>query len=336
MTRKRLQYPFVLLLIAATACGRPTGPSEAAQDRFAILAPASASADLGLMFTEAGAAQWVQARGRTRGFQFYQQSLRNYCPTCGGNSLQGLVTSRLGGPFKWLSDQGIQVGVEAGSVKEHTCDGRELARVVMEDMAPVYSGGSHVTFIAMDEPFTAALPSPDGSASLARCGFDINRTVIEVKAFVDTVHLRYPAIRIGLIEPYPYFTVDNILTFVEALKNAGVKLPFFRIDFDLRHRRNTDSNASADLRRLRSVLSDQGIEFEAIVTGYDGKTDAGAVASAMALAYEVSAAIGRPHAVVFQDWSSDRLGGGSSAVNLPEGQVGSLTWLLNNGVEVFR
>jgi hypothetical protein len=333
MTLKRLQCLFILLI--AAACGRPTGPSEAAQDRFAILAPASASADLGLMFTEAGAAQWVNARSRTRGFQFYQQSLRNYCPTCGGNSLQGLVTSRLEGPFRWLSEQGIQIGVEAGAVKEHTCNGRELGRVVLEDMAPVYAAGSHVTFIAMDEPFTAGLPAQDTSP-LAKCEFDINRTVIEVKAFIDTVHTRYPAIRIGLIEPYPYFTVDHLITFIGALENAGVNLPFFRLDFDLRHRRNTDSNASADLKRLRSVLSSQGIEFEAIVTGYDGKTDAGAVASAMALAYEVSGAVGRPHAVVFQDWSADRLGGGSSAVNLPEGQVGSLTWLLNNGVEVFR
>ncbi len=287
------------------------------------------------MFTEAGAAQWVQARSKLRGFQFYQQSLRNFCPTCGGNSLERLLASRTGGPFAWLSAQGIQIGVEAGAVKEHTCDGRELARVVLEDMAPVYAVASHVTFIAMDEPFTAALAAQEPSP-LARCEFSINRAVIEIKAFIDTVHERYPAIRIGLIEPYPYFTMDSIITFIGALEDAGVHLPFFRIDFDLRHRRNTDSNATADLRRLRSVLAGKGIDFELIVTGYDGKTDAGAVASAMALAYEVSGAVGKPFAAVFQDWSADRLGVGSTAVNLPEGQVGSLTWLLNNGVDVFR
>lgn len=324
-----------VLLAASLACGRPTGPSPAAADRFAILAPASASADLNFMFTEAGASQWVQARGKLRGMQFYQQILRNYCPTCGGNSLQGLVTSRIEGPFRWLADQGIQIGVEAGAVKEHTCDGRELARVVMEDISPVYAAGSHVTFIAMDEPFTAALPAQEPSP-LSRCGFTIDRTVIEVKRFVDAVHERYPLIRIGLIEPYPYFTVDDIVTFVGALKNAGVTLPFFRLDFDMRHRRNSDSNASGDLKRLRSALNNERIDFEVIVTGYDGKTDASAVASAMALAYEVSGAVGKPHAVVFQDWSSDRLGGGTNAVNLPEVQVGSLTWLLNNGVDIFR
>jgi hypothetical protein len=287
------------------------------------------------MFTEAGAAQWAQARSKLRGLQFYQQSLRDFCATCGGNNLQRLTTARTEGPFAWLSAQGIQIGVEAGAVKEHTCDGRELGRVVLEDIAPVYTAGSNVTFIAMDEPFTAALPAQEDSP-LARCEFTINRTVIEIKAFVDTVHERYPAIRIGLIEPYPYFTMDNIITFIGALKDAGVQLPFFRIDFDLRQRRNTDSNATADLKRLRSVLSEQRIDFEVIVTGYDGKTDAGAVASAMALAYEVSGAVGRPFAAVFQDWSADRLGIGSTAVNLPETQVGSLTWLLNNGVEVFK
>jgi hypothetical protein len=160
--------------------------------------------------------------------------------------------------------------------------------------------------------------------------------VIQVKAFADTVHAVYPAIRIGLIEPYPYFTAEDLTTFVVALENAGVRLPFFRLDFDLRHRRNTDSNSNADLKRLRSFLAGRGIDFEFIVTGYDGKTDAGAVASAMALAYEVSGAVGQPHGVVFQDWSSDRSGAGSTAMNLPESQVGSLSWLVNNGVGVFR
>lgn len=331
---KRLWYPFVLLA-AATACSRVTGPSETAAERFTILAPASASADLGLMFTDAGADQWVQARSKLRALQFYQQNLRNSCPTCGGNTLGGLMASRTGGPFSWLAAQGIQIGVEAGAVKEHTCDGRELGRVVLEDMEPVYAAGGHVAFIAMDEPFTAALPAPEAS-SLARCEFSIDRTVIEVKAFADAVHARHPAIRIGLIEPYPYFPMDDIITFISALENAGVQLPFFRLDYDMRHRRNTDSNAPADLKKLRSALASRDIDFELIVTGYGGRTDAGAVASAMALAYEVSAAVGRPHAVAFQDWSADRFGGGSTAVNLPEAQVGSLTWLLNNGVEVFR
>ncbi|MEO6222163.1 MAG: hypothetical protein ABIP90_02860 [Vicinamibacterales bacterium] len=332
MTRS---FSLLVLVATAAACGRATSPSETVQARFAVLAPASGSADLGTMFTEAGAAQWAQARSKLRGVQFYQQSLRDFCPSCGGNSLGRLMASRVGGPFAWLSAQGIQVGVEAGAVKEHTCDGRELGRVALEDIGPVYSAGSHVTFIAMDEPFTAALPAQD-SSSLARCEFSIDRTVIEVKAFTDTVHQRYPAIRIGLIEPYPYFTADNIITFIGALQNAGVQLPFFRIDFDLRYRRNTDANATADLRRLHGFLNSRNIDFELIVTGYDGKTDSAAVASAMALAYEVNGAVGMPHAVVFQDWSSDRLGVGSAALNLPESQVGSLTWLVNNGVDVFR
>jgi len=325
----------LLVLVTVSACGRPTSPTASSADRFAILAPASASADLSRMFTDDGAAEWTEARSKARGFQFYQQILRQSCPSCGLNNLDRLAQSRPEGPFAWLTGQGIQIGVEAGSVKEHTCDGRELGTVVLRDMAPIYAGGSHVTFIAMDEPFTAALPVSEASL-LARCNFSIDETVVQVKAFFDTVHAIYPAIRIGLIEPYPYFTVDEITTFIVALENAGVRLPFFRLDFDLRHRRNADSNSTGDLKRLRSFLTNRRIDFELIVTGYDGKTDAGAVASAMALAYEVSGAVGQPHAVVFQDWSSDRLGVGSSAVNLPERQVGSLTWLVNNGLEVFR
>jgi len=321
-------------LIAVSACSRPTGPSESSSDRFAIMAPASGSADLA-MFTDSGAGDWAEARERLRGFQFYQQILRGFCPRCGPNNGASLLDARPEGAFAWLSRQGIQIGVEAGAVKEHTCDGRELGNVVLNDIRVVYGSGSHVTFIAMDEPFTAALPNRDG-AVLARCDFLIDQAVVQVKAFIDRVHSAHPAIRIGLIEPYPYFSVDDITLFIVALENVGVRLPFFRLDFDLRHRRNVDANASRDLKRLHGFLNDRGIDFELIVTGYDGRTDAGAVASAMALAYEVSSAVGTPHSVVFQDWSSDRQGVGSSAVNLPEHQVGSLAWLVNNGVTVFR
>lgn len=299
------------------------------------MAPASASLDLAAMFTESGAAEWAQARGRLRGFQFYQQVLRRFCQTCGPNNGARLVDARPGGAFAWLSDQDIQIGVEAGAVKEHTCDGRELGNVVINDMRVVYNSGSHVTYIAMDEPFTAALPYRAGGTR-AHCDFSVDQTVVEVKAFIDRVHSVYPLIRVGLIEPYPYFSVDDITLFIVGLENVDVRLPFFRLDFDLRHRRNVDANATNDLKRLRGFLDSRGIDFELIVTGYDGKTDAGAVASAMALAYEVSGAVGTPHSVVFQDWSVDRQGGGSSAVNLPEQQVGSLAWLVNNGVTVFR
>ncbi len=329
----------VLLLaavMAGAACGRPTSPGAALADRFAVLAPASASADLATMFTPEGRSQWVQARSRLRGFQFYQQSLRTSCPTCGPNNVTRLLDATPEGAFRWLTGEGLQVGVEAGAVKEHTCDGRALGQVFISDVAPIYATGGHVTFLAMDEPFTAALPVR-GLSPFGRCNFTIDQTVVQVRAFVDTVKAVYPDIRIGLIEPYPYFTVDEITTFIAVLaENVGLRLPFFRLDIDLRHRRNTDANASADLKRLRKFLADRGIEFEVIVTGYDGRTDAASVASAMALAYEVSGAIGKPSTVVFQDWSTDRLGLSSSAVNLPEQQVGALTWLMNNGVGVFR
>ena len=48
-------WVLIVLLAAAASCGRATGPTDPSDDRFAILAPASGSADLGLMFTEAGA-----------------------------------------------------------------------------------------------------------------------------------------------------------------------------------------------------------------------------------------------------------------------------------------
>ncbi len=336
--RVRSWIPAIVLVVltALGACGRPTSPGTPPVDRFAILAPASASADLATMFAPAREGEWAEARSRLRGFQFYQQSLRNDCRNCGGNAVWQLMAARPGGAFMFLQNLGIQIGIEAGAVKEHTCDGRELGRVVLRDIAAIYSSGAHVTYIAMDEPFTAALPVR-GESPFGRCNFDIDRTVVEVAAFIRTVRAVHPGIRFGLIEAYPYFTVDEITTFIQALEdNEQVGLSFFRLDFDVRHRLNTDANSRHDLRRLRDFLAGRGLEMELIVTGYDGRTDAPSVASAMALAYEVSGAIGRPHAVVFQDWSSDRFDLGTEAVNLPERQVGALTWLLNNGVGLFR
>jgi hypothetical protein len=328
--------PLVLAVMAGVSCGRPTGPGVPPVDRFAILAPASASTDLSTMFEPGAHAQWSQARSRLRAFQFYQQNLRSSCATCGANNLGRLLSAVPGGAFRYLTDHAIQIGVEAGSVKEHTCDGRQLAQVVIEDIAPIYHTGSHVTFIAMDEPFTAALPVR-GDSPFGRCNFSIDQTVVQVDAFMDTVRATYPDVRIGLIEPYPYFRVDEIMTFVRALEdNEQTGLEFFRLDYDVRHRYNVDANTRTDLLRLRDFLNERGIEFEVIVTGYDGRTDAASVASAMALAYEISGVVGRPHAVVFQDWSADRLGLSTTAVNLPEQQAGSLTWLVNNGLGVFR
>lgn len=329
-------FPLILAVMAGMSCGRPTGPGVPPADRFAILAPASASADLARMFEPGGHAQWSQARSRLRAFQFYQQSLRSTCVGCAGNSVDRLLSALPQGAFRYLEAHGIQIGVEAGAVKEHTCDGRELARVLIGDLSPIYATGAHATYVAMDEPFTAALPVR-GKSPFGRCNFSIDQTVLQVDAFIDTLRATYPDIRIGLIEPYPYFTVDEIMTFVRALEeNERVGLAFFRLDYDVRHRFNADSNSRNDLLRLRDFLASRGVEFEVIVTGYDGRTDAASVASAMALAYEVSGAVGRPHSVVFQDWSADRLGLGTSAVNLPEQQVGALTWLLNNSVGVFR
>ncbi len=326
----------VVTMFGGAACGRPTSPGVPPADRFAILAPASASVDLATMFEPGGQAQWSQARSRLRGFQFYQQSLRPYCPTCGPNTVSRLLSAVPSGAFRFLKDEGIQIGVEAGSVKEHTCDGRKLARVLVEDIAPVYASGAHVTYVAMDEPFTAALPVR-GTSPFGRCNMSVDDTVMQVAAFMRGLHGTYPGIRIGLIEPYPYFTMDEIMTFIRALEdNERVGLAFFRLDYDVRHRFNADTNTRADLIRLKDFLATRRIEFEVIVTGYDGRTDAQSVASAMALAYEVSGVVGRPSAVVFQDWSADRLGLSSSAVNLPEQQAGALTWLVNNGLGVFR
>lgn len=325
-----------ILVVMTVACGRPTGPGTPPADRFAILAPASASVDLSTMFEPAGLPQWSQARSRIRAFQFYQQSLRNTCTTCGNNSVSRLLNGVPNGAFRYLKEHDIQIGVEAGAVKEHTCDGRELGRVLIHDVRPLYETGAHVTYVAMDEPFTAALPVR-GNSPFGRCNFTIDQTVVEVGAFMATVRATYPDIRFGLIEPYPYFTMDEIMTFIRALEeNEGVGLRFFRLDFDVRHRLNADTNSRADLRRLKDFLAGRRIEFEVIVTGYDGRTDAASVASAVALAYEVSGVVGRPNAVVFQDWSGDRLGLGAAAANLPEHQPGALTWLLNNGLGVFR
>ncbi len=330
----------VLLLVAGvtlTGCGRPTSPGEPSADRFAILAPASASVDLATMFEPPGHAQWAEARGRLRGFQFYQQSLRPQCATCGPNSVNRLLSAVPEGAFRYLKDHGIQIGVEAGAVKEHTCDGRELGRVLVQDLAPVYATGAHVTWVAMDEPFTAGLPVREASSGLGHCNFSIDQAVVEVDRFVSRVRESYPDIRFGLIEAYPAFSADELMTFVRALiDNEQVPLAFFRLDYDVRHRFTSDADSARDLRRLYDFIVGRGIEFEVIVTGYDGRTDAPAVASAMALAYEVSGVIGRPHAVVFQDWSNDRLGLGGPAVNLPETAPGSLTWLANHALGVFR
>ena len=94
--------PLVLAVMAGISCGRPTGPGTPPVDRFAILAPASSSADLASMFEPGAQAQWSEARSRLRAFQFYQQSLRPSCAGCAGNSVGRLLSAVPEGALRYL------------------------------------------------------------------------------------------------------------------------------------------------------------------------------------------------------------------------------------------
>jgi len=85
--------------------------------------------------------------------------------------------------------------------------------------------------MAMDEPLCCArqrLQKPDAYA------------VEEIANFVALVRKHYPDVRIGDIEPYPYFQREELLTFIEALQARLTQmrvrgLDFFRLDVDWNH-----------------------------------------------------------------------------------------------------
>ncbi len=271
---------------------------------------------------------WPQARARVDVLSLYQ--LHAYhdsefvCGTpCGPNVLRAFLDAVPGGYFRWVNEQGIELGMEAPAVKEWSCT-EQLVRE--RNVAPsvialdnISASGGRVSYISMDEPFAA------GTAPVGRgrggCALPASQIATMVKVYADGVHERYPEVKIGLIEPYPYLTADEIISNILELERAGVPVPYFHLDYDqpavIRERRDARA-AQSEVRRIREFCAARDIPFGIILTALDGTSNEQFATDTWAMLRNVLPIVGVTEHTIFQSWAEDPPGDLNSLKHIPD------------------
>ena len=272
--------------------------------------------------------EWERSRGEVDVFKFYQQHTLLPPPTSvGPNSYPALVSA---GAFRQLMTWGIKIAMEAGTVKDFYCtpDASGMARSIQStlgSLAAIASAGGSVTYLAMDEPWVSGRSPKCGGPAL-------DPTADRVATYMTAVQSAYPALRIGLIEAYPFSSADAIVQILQLLRARGVPPAFLHMDVDWHSLAPGDFQR--DMARLKAACDSQGIPFGIIVVGYNGDADAlyaidaGAIASLIADTFQTWDAM--PQHIVFQSWVVSSTGLSITPSNLPEGQLDTHTNLIFN------
>ncbi|TMC30070.1 MAG: hypothetical protein E6J24_16390, partial [Chloroflexi bacterium] len=276
--------------------------------------------------------EWSVARSKVTIFKFYNQQLTfsdpAQCPTCGHNLFPDL---RDAGAFAALTRWGIDIGMEAGAVKEWGCTGDITASASLLAIRNVASAGGEIRYIAMDEPLEGG---PRGCAQAAAT------TAAETARYIQLIKRERSGIQIGDIEPYPLFKVKQLEDWITLLERDGASLDFFHLDVDAAAVAAERTDVSADLRALQAFLAARRIPFGVIFTAPDQiRATSAAIYFAQTIEWiqRVKAAIGRPQHSIFQSWLVTS-GKSDIPVNLPETDtaVWSHTRLINEGLDALR
>lgn len=251
--------------------------------------------------------EWKQTRTRVSVLQFYAAHLGDPedCQECGENTFPSFEAA---GAFGQLADWGVAMGVEAPAVKEWSCDAETTLAAVRRLIARVNAAGGAVRFLAMDEPLLGG----------ERCGQERAMTADAVTRYDSSLRSAFPALRIGDVEPYPYFGVDEITGWLDALRSRGVPVSFLHLDVDRARALAPGRDVAGDLVKLRDACEERSVRLGVIFWGGDGLDESGYAGDVLAWVDVVKQAIGRPPRVVFQSWSVSLEGGREIPVNLPE------------------
>ena len=296
----------VVLVFAGALCAcdllAPSGPKLPQM----WIHPNLGAEDLLDMFTDEHLAAWTQARRRLDGFQFHQGNVLTgecpYCRTVDGrsNSYEALAAA---GAFRKLTRWGIPISIEVGALKPFNCENPAIdvgptVAAASRAIANVKAAGGRVVSVSMDEPFT-------GGMLAGRCRLTSDEVArILVEYYLRPLQAEHPGVRVGLIEIYPGFTVDELLRHVDALTAAGYTVPYLLLDWDQFAPLRAGQTIDADLQRLQEGLRQRRIQFGIIVWGDDGSSSESWSEDALAMAERYRAALsGRPDRIVIESWS---------------------------------
>jgi hypothetical protein len=272
--------------------------------------------------------EWPRARSVINVFKFYQQHTVLPPPaSVGPNSYDALVAA---GAFRQLTAWSIKIALEAGSVKEFYCTNdasgmAESIQATLGSLDAIARAGGSVAYLAMDEPWVAGRSTSCGGPALSP-------TADRVATYMTAVQSAYPALRIGLIEAYPFSNADAIVQILQLMRARGVPPAFLHMDVDWHSLAPGDFQR--DMARLKSVCDAQGIPFGIIVVGYNGDADAlyaldaAGIANLIADTFQTWDAM--PQHIIIQSWVVSSTGLSITPSNLPEGELDTHTNLVFN------
>lgn len=260
--------------------------------------------------------QWPRARALFDVFKFYQQHTQMPpAANVGPNSYDALVRA---GAFQTLTKWGKKIAIEAGAVKEFYCtpDASGMNTSIqntLDSIRAVQTAGGIVSYIAMDEPFVSGRSKTCGGPAL-------EPTADRVAQYMNAVAAAYPAVKVGLIEAYPFSSATALESAVQLLKARGVTPVFLHMDVDWHL-----AGAAAfkrDMAALQAFASAQGIPFGIIITGYNGDADALYAIDVGGIVDLITETFGTwdhmPDQLIFQSWAVTSTGYSITPSNLPD------------------
>jgi hypothetical protein len=296
--------------------------------------PAPGSLDMLALFQHPE--EWTVALSRVAVFKFYQAQLMSTpVAEIGPNTYQALnaIDAFRTLTLRWRKSIAIEVGV----VKPQYCtaDSSGLAMAIRDSLNAVNNvraGGGDVAYLAMDEPFFAG-------AAKACGGPDPSATVQRLTQYVEAMKQSFPSVRVGLIEPYPYFGGATIVGLLARMTASGIGPAFFHLDIDISALKPGRDDLVHDLALIASACATTRTPFGVIVWGVNGDSDALYADDALHLARTLGAAflagdLWADH-VIFQSWAVSSTGLLITPTNLPETTPDTHTGILNAAFGVW-
>lgn len=315
----------VAALLALGAIARP-GAQRREQDMW-WFSPGPGTLDYVRLFERPD--EWQRARQVVDVFKFYQQHTMTPPPPIVGPVTYDAL--RAAGAFSTLKKWRTKTAIEVGAVKEHYCGPGGTATAIADTVnaiRAIHNAGGEVSYLAMDEPFVSGRSQTCGGPAL-------EPTADRVATYVAGVRAPFPAVRIGLIEAYPFSSADAIERMLALLASRNATPEFLHMDVDW-HR----AGAAAfrrDMPRLQAAARAAGVTFGIIVTGYDGDADARYADDVGGMTGLTSETFGSwdamPDHIIVQSWVESRTGLRITPANLPEDRFYTHTRML---WDVFR
>jgi hypothetical protein len=295
-------------------------------------APDFASADFQNLFTQPD--QWSVARSKVRTFKFYaiQANSSSFgCPAwqCGPTRLPELINVQA---FSRLKAWGIDVAIETEAVQPGSCTADSNFNIAEDAIQNIQANGGTVRFIAMDEPFILGQLTFDGQT----CNLTMEQSADQTKRFIQLVQGKFVYIVIGDIEPYPYFTVAQLESWISLVQSLGVQLAFFHLDVDPALVAANGADLVGDLQVLNAFCQAHNIPFGVLLNSLTATSDTAYYNEAIQFTQRVKSAIGKPQLSIFQSFDC-ATGICDTPINLPENDptIFSHTRLINDALVIL-